>query len=175
MATTSTPSVKPGLHRPHAPGHVTSTIAQVLNTSELLDLILSKLRLANILFRAQLTYRGFRNAIITSSSIEGVLAITKLLTLSLYTNSRTRCWETNTVDRYHSVCRLLYFDFEPRRIERFASSSSFRNLYLSEAEMKRVPWWLNKPGNEYLVIGQFLPTDLDTSVVTAAGLLERVI
>ncbi|GAB7328416.1 hypothetical protein MBLNU13_g00387t1 [Cladosporium sp. NU13] len=73
------------------PGHATPVTAQVLNTPELLNLILSNLSLKDIIFRAKLTCRGFRNMIHTSASIEGILAMTKLLAPSFYETSMTRC------------------------------------------------------------------------------------
>ncbi|KAM0705888.1 hypothetical protein Q7P35_007248 [Cladosporium inversicolor] len=95
------------------PGHATTVAAQIFNTPELLDLILSNLRLKDILSRANSTCRGFRNMVHISSSIEGILAMTKLLTTSLYTTSRTRYSQTITADRKSPGDRLLYLNFEP--------------------------------------------------------------
>lgn len=160
------------------PGHTTPVTAQVLNTPELLDLILSNLSLKDILFRAKLTCRGFRNMIHTSPSIEGILAMTKLLTPSLYATSRTRYSQTITANRNHPGGRLLYFDFEPRGLKQLVSSPSFRKLYLPAAEMKRAMWWLKVPGNDDFFMlggGSLLELDVDGSVVTVAGLLELIL
>ena len=160
------------------PGHATSVTAQVLNTPELLDLILSNLSLKDILFHAKLTCRGFRNMIHTSPSIEGTLAMTKLLAPSLYATPRTRYSQTITANRNHPGGRLLYLDFQARGVEQLLSSPSFRKLYLPAAEMKRAMWWLRVPGNDDFFMlggGSLLELDLDGSVVTIAGLLELIL
>ena len=54
------------------------------------------------------------------------------------------------------------------------ASTKFRSLHLPVAKMKRVCWWLKRPHNDYLVDDEFLPADLDASVVTIAGLLELI-
>jgi len=157
------------------PGHTTPVTAQVLNTPELLDLILSNLRLQDILFHAKLTCRGFRNMIHTSPSIEGILALTKLLTPSLYPTSRTRYSQTIIADRNHPSGCLLYFDFKARPIEQVLSCRSFRKLHLPAAKMKTAMFWLKKPETDYFVLGNILRSDLDGSVLTVAGLLELVL
>lgn len=100
--------------------------------------------------------------------------MTKLLTPSLYATSRTRYSQTISADRNSPGGRLLYLDFEPRGIEELVSSSTFRNLHLPEAEMKRATWWLKRPGSDFLVQGEFLPADLDGTFVTIAGMLESI-
>lgn len=157
------------------PGHTTPATAAVLNTPELLDLILSNLRMKDILFRAKLTCRGFRNMIRTSPTIEGILAMTRLLAPSLYPTSITQYSQTIIADRIGTGGKLLYLDFKPLSIEQHVSSRSFRNLHLPEAEMNRAIWWLARPGNDFLLHGELLPADLDASVVTVAGLLEFIL
>jgi hypothetical protein len=154
--------------------HTTPAAARVLNTAELLDLILSQLSLKDILFRAKLTCRGFKNTIATSPAIEGILAMTKLLSPALHSTSRTQYSQTITADRRHPGGRLLYLNFEAVAIEHLVSSSKFRSLHLPDAQMKRACWWLKRPHDDYLVHDEFLPADLDASVVTIAGLLERI-
>lgn len=101
--------------------------------------------------------------------------MTKLLTPSFYATSRTRYSQTITADRNSPGGRLLYFNFEVRGIEQLVSSSSFRNLHLPEAEMKRATWWLKRPGSDFLVQGESLPADLDGTFVTIAGMLESIL
>lgn len=163
---------------PMRPGHTTPVTAQILNSPELLNLILSNLSLKDILFRAVLTCRGFRNVIHTSPSTEGILAMTKLLAPSLYPTSRTRYSRIITANRNHLGGRLLYFDFGPHGVEQLLSSPSFRKLYLPAAEMKRSMWWLKIPGNDAFFMlgrGSMLELDLDGSVVTVAGLMELIL
>jgi hypothetical protein len=160
---------------PMRPGHATPVTAQALNTPELLDLILSNLRLKDILFRAELTCRGFRNMIATSPSIEGILAMTKLLATSLYPTSRTCYSQTIFADRKHSGGCLLYLTFASLDIERLLSLRSFRNLYLPEDGMKKAMWWMERPGNDSMMVGQLSPAYLDARIVTVAGLLKIVV
>lgn len=41
--------------------------------------------------------------------------------------------------------------------------------------MKRATWWMKRPGNDFLVQGEFLPADLDGIFVTIAGMLEFIL
>jgi hypothetical protein len=157
------------------PGHTTPAAAQVLNTAELLDLILSNLSLTDILFRATLMCRGFNNTIETSPVIEGILAMTRLLSPALYTTDRTQYSQTMSADRSHIGGRLLCLNFEPIAIGKLVSSTKFRSLPLPVAKMKRAFWWLKRPDGDYLIHDEFLPADLDAGVVTLAGLLRRII
>jgi hypothetical protein len=157
------------------PGHTTPATAAVLNTPELLDLILSNLRMEDILFRAELICRGFRDMIKTSPTIESILAMTKLLAPSLYPTSITQYSQTIIAERTGASGTLLHFDFKPLSIEHHVSSRSFRNLHLPEAEMNRAIWWLARPGNDFLLHGELLPADLDASIVTVAGLLKFIL
>ena len=111
-------------------GHTTPVTAQVFNTPELLDPILNNLSLKDILFRAKFTCRGFRSMIHTSPSIEGILAMIKLLAPSLYATSRTRYSQPITAKRNHPGDRLLIFDFRPHGVQQLLSSLSFRTLHL---------------------------------------------
>jgi hypothetical protein len=122
------------------PRHTTPVTTQVLNTPELLDVIFSNLRLEDLPFRAKFVCRSFRNMIETSPSIEGILAMTKLLAPSPYRTSRTRYSQTIVADRNLCGGHLLYLTFEPLDIERLLSSRSFRKLHLPEAEMKKAMW-----------------------------------
>ena len=154
--------------------HTETKAAWVFNTPELLDLILSKLGVKDILLRAQLTCRGFRNSIDASPSIDGILAMTKLLARALHTASRTQYSETIAADRHHTGGRLLYLNFEAVAIERLVMFPTFRMLHLPDAEIKRARWWLKKPDDDYPIHDEFLPADLGDDIVTIAGLLKRI-
>ena len=171
-ATTSTDARSFAVHM--CVGYAKTKAARVFNTPELLDLILSKLGVKDILLRAQLTCRGFRNSIDASPSIDGIFAMTKLLSRALHTTPRTRYSDTITADRHHPGGRLLYLSFEAVAIERLVSSPTFRMLHLPGAEMKRARWWLKRPGDDYLIHDEFLPADLGDDIVTMAGLLKRI-
>jgi hypothetical protein len=171
---TTTPSAT-SFAIPMRPGRATPATAQVRNTPELLDLILSNLRPKDILFRAKFVCRGFRNTVNTSPSIERVLAMTKLHAPSLHATPRTRYSQTIAADRNHPGGRLLYLDFEPLGVQQLVSSKSLRDLDLPEADMKLMIWWLKAPGHEFLLWRKLLPADLDASIVTIAELLESIL
>ena len=101
--------------------------------------------------------------------------MTKLLAPSLYATSETCYFQTITADRNHPGRRLLYFDIEARGVGQLLFSPSVRKPYLPDAKMKRAMWWLQIPGNDFLILGGILPFDLDGSVATVAGLLELIL
>lgn len=107
--------------------HATGAAARVLNTPELLDLILSKLWLRDLLLKAPLTCRGFKMSIDSSPTINKRLefAVIDLVSpRSGYGKSRHLYLGFVKVRNKSGVTLI----FGERSIERCLSSPSFRKL-----------------------------------------------
>lgn len=159
---------------PMSPGHARTAAAQVFNTSELLELILSKLELKDILLRTQLTCRGFNTSIKCSPTIDELFETTMVKLMTPGPSLRLRRF-SQTIGSDGNYGRHMFLEFTSVGIERLVLSPSFRKLRVPLDLLKRARWWLQAPGGNFLTHDEYLPGDLDPSVVTIADLLERIV
>lgn len=161
-----------------SPHHATGAAAQVLETAELLDLILSKVELEDLLLRASLVCRGFKASIDSSPMIIKRLEYPVIDRMHIFHETRrgfstcNRCiWLSRRLDK---TVVYLGSRFDGIHIERYISSPSFRKLRIPNKYAGCVYTWLYQgESNGKCITGLLTPGNEDT--VTTAELLEQVL
>lgn len=113
----------------------------VFDTAELLELILSNLRLNDLFFRVPLTCRGFKNSVYSSPSIRKGISGATALDFHLpktWCTSDENLWSRCLTVTLGGHITTLKFDFSELSYGKPQASSSFRSVRLSEEAIKRL-------------------------------------